>query len=90
MVNISTQINRSNQSYADNLKDFLFELVLANIRIRALVTLSNETRENYVSLSPIVSYSPPPPKTKNTFFAEYSLFPNSTNQTDPVTRSIII
>ena len=66
---VSSEVSRSNQDYASNLKDFLFELTLGNTKLRALVTLSNLTKQSYVALSPIVSYTSPSPRVKKSFFA---------------------
>lgn len=55
VVAISNQINRGNQTYADNLKDYLFELESKNIIILAMVTLSDLPKEEFVSVSPLVT-----------------------------------
>jgi hypothetical protein len=55
VVAISNQINRGNQTYADNLKDYLFELESKNITILAMVTLSDLPKEEFVSVSPLVT-----------------------------------
>lgn len=55
VVGISHSISRGDQTYADNLRDYLLELKSDNLTILAMVTLSDLPKEEFVSVSPLVT-----------------------------------
>lgn len=58
VLHINNTINRGNQTYADNLKDFLFQLDSTNNSIIALVTMTDNQKQEFVTISPLVTRLP--------------------------------
>lgn len=58
VLQINKSISRGNQTYADNLRDFLFKLDSPNNSIIALVTMTNSHTQDFITVSPLVTRMP--------------------------------
>ena len=54
VVSVRGALGRGDQTYADNLEDFHFELHSSTKRVLAIVTLSVTGSQEFVSISPFV------------------------------------